>query len=104
MSESGEQQEEVTWSQWWGMSILATAILAGLEFMVYRALTPVERGEPVEMAVWAPIAAVYELFGYVPAMLILPLLWCALAGIITWQTVLRLRAERTKVEEDQHGN
>lgn len=104
MSDSGEQSEEVTWSQWWGMAILATAILAGLEFMVYRALAPVERGEAASMAVWAPIATVYELFGYVPAMLMLPLLWCVLAGIITWQTVLRLRAERTKDEEDHNAN
>jgi hypothetical protein len=102
MNDNRTQAEEVPWSQWWGMVILATAVLAGLEFMVYHALAPLERGEPVGMAVWAPIATAYELFGYIPAMLIIPMLWFLLACIISWQTLVRLRAERNKHNEKQH--
>lgn len=104
MDDATDRPENVTWSQWWGMAILATVILAGLELMVYRALSPVERGEHAGMAVWAPIATVYELFGYIPAMLIIPILWCLLACIIGWQTLVRIRVERTLHNVDQHAN
>ena len=38
--------EEVTWTQWHGTALLATVVLIGLEFMVYRALASAERGDP----------------------------------------------------------
>jgi hypothetical protein len=58
------ENDSVSWSQWWGMAALMTVILAGLEFMVYTSVAPLERGEPQGAAVWAPIGIVYELAGY----------------------------------------
>jgi hypothetical protein len=96
--ESDPPFDDVSWGQWFGMALLATGILAGLEFMVYRALAPVERGEPQGAAVWTPIAIVYELCGYAAALSVIPALWAILMSIVSWQTWKRVRAERAAVE------
>ena len=93
MGDTPNTADEVSWAQWWGMALLGTAILAGLEFMVYRSLAPIERGQPGP-AVWEPIAIVYELWGFAPAMSIIPVLWACLACIIGWQTRLRIKRLR----------
>ncbi len=62
----------VSWTAWFGMAGVATAILAGLEFMVYRGLAPIERGEKPGAAVWEPIAFVYDLAGFGAAMSVIP--------------------------------
>jgi hypothetical protein len=84
------ENDAVSWSQWWGMAALMTAILAGLEFMVYTSLAPLERGEPQGMAVWEPIGIVYELAGFSAAMTAIPLVWACSAGIIAWKTWKRI--------------
>jgi hypothetical protein len=86
------ENDAVSWNQWWGMAIVITVILAGLEFLVYRSLAPLERGEPQGMAVWAPIAMVYELAGFQAAMSVIPVMWGCLASIIAWQTWQRIRS------------
>jgi hypothetical protein len=91
-----DEPDEVSWTAWFGMAGVAAAILAGLEFMVYRALAPIERGEQPGAAVWEPIAIVYDLAGFVPAMSIIPALWVCLIGIVAWQTWVRVKAEREK--------
>jgi hypothetical protein len=91
---SKPEVDAVPWSQWWAMAALMTVILAGLEFMVYTSLAPLERGEPQGAAVWAPIGIVYELAGFSAAMSVIPLMWACLAGIIAWQTLVRIRSER----------
>ena len=68
--------DSVSWSQWWG--------------------TPVERGEPQTLAVWAPIATIYELCGFGAAMSVIPTLWLFLMGITAWQTCVRIKAERRR--------
>jgi hypothetical protein len=68
-----------------------SVIFAGLELLVYRSLAPLERGQPAAAAVWAPIAVVYELWGYTAAMLVIPALWACLMGIVAWQTWLRIK-------------
>ena len=88
------ENDDVSWSQWWGAVALVTVILAGLEFLVYRSLAPVERGEPQAMAVWAPIATVYELAGFRAAMAVIPLIGACLAGIVAWQTRVRIKREQ----------
>ena len=88
------EEDAVSWGQWWGMAVVMTVILAGLEFMVYTSLAPLERGEPQGTAVWTPIAMVYELAGFRAAMSVIPLMWAGLAGIIAWQTWLRIRSRR----------
>lgn len=88
------ENDAVSWSQWWRAAIVMTVILAGLEFMVYRSLAPLERGEPQGTAVWEPIAIVYELAGFSVAMSVIPLMWACLAGIIAWQTWVRIRSRR----------
>jgi hypothetical protein len=88
------EEQAVSWSQWWRMAAVMTVILAGLEFLVYRSLAPLERGEPQAMAVWAPIAMVYELAGFCAAMSVIPLMWACFAGIIAWQTWVRIRSRR----------
>jgi hypothetical protein len=84
------QSEDVSWRQWFGMAVVATAILAGLEFMVYHALSRAENGDP-SAATWEPIVVVYELWGYGAALAVIPALWLLLAGIVSWQTWQRLR-------------
>jgi hypothetical protein len=91
MSATSSESDSVPWSQWVGMAVLMSAIFAGLEFMVYRSLAPLERGEPQAMAVWEPIAIVYELCGYSAAMSIIPSMWACMMGIIAWQTWARVR-------------
>ena len=86
------ENDAVSWSQWWGMAALMTVVLAGLEFMVYTTLAPLERGEPHGAAVWAPIAIVYELAGFSVAMSVIPLMWACCAGIIAWKTWERIRS------------
>ena len=44
--------DPVPWNQRVGMAVLMTLIFAGLEFMVYQSLAPLERGEPPAAAVW----------------------------------------------------
>src|SRR5262245_6618450 len=83
---------EVSWGQWFGMALFASAILAGLEFMVYRALAQAEGGDQ-SVAIWAPIAIVYELWGKGAALAVIPLLWIVLMGIVAWQTWVRVRQE-----------
>jgi hypothetical protein len=80
------------------MAALMSAILAGLEFLVYRSLAAVERGEP-GAAIWAPIAIVYELWGFGAALSVLPLLWLVLMGIVAVQTWARIKAEQSAGEE-----
>ena len=84
--------DSVPWSQWIAMPIVASAILAGLEYLIYRSLAAAERGESA--AVWAPIAIAYDLGGYAAAMAVIPLLWLVLMGIVGWQTWLRFKAQR----------
>lgn len=88
------ENDAVSWSQWWRAAVVVTVILAGLEFMVYRSLAPLERGEPQGMAVWAPIAMVYELAGFNAAMSVIPLIWACFAVIVAWQTWVRIRSKR----------
>jgi hypothetical protein len=87
--------EQVSWSQWFGGAALASVVLLGLEFLVYRSLAPLERGEPQSTAIWEPIAIVYELWGFGAAMSIIPALWLVLMSIVAWQTWNRIRAEGT---------
>jgi hypothetical protein len=102
MSEPGGN-EQVSWSQWFGGAALASVVLLGLEYMVDRSLAPVERGEPPTTAVWAPIATVYELWGFGAAMSIIPALWLVLMGIVAWQTWRRIKAERQRNNNSAAG-
>lgn len=89
-------RDSVTWSEWVGGIVVANATFIGLEYLVYRALAPLERGEPEGAAVWAPIATVYELFGFGAAISVIPILWFLLMSIIGWQTWTRIKRERTR--------
>jgi hypothetical protein len=89
--------DSVSWGPWFAMAGLMTLILAGLEFMVYRSLAPLEQGAAEGGAVWAPIAIVYELWGFGAAMSVVPAMWLCLVGIVAWQTLLRLRSAATAV-------
>lgn len=86
------QSDDVDLRQSFGMAMLVSAIMAGFEYMVYRALALAERGEPA--AVWKPIAEVYELWGKAAALSVIPSLWVILMGIAAWQTRVQLRRQR----------
>ena len=86
--------DSVPWSQWVGVTVVMSGILAGLEFMVYRSLAPLERGEQGS-AVWAPIAIVYEIGGFGAALSVIPILWLVLLGIVAWQTWVRIKASES---------
>ncbi|MCI0358947.1 MAG: hypothetical protein L0211_10750 [Planctomycetaceae bacterium] len=88
--------DSVTWTQWVGAAVLMSGIFAGLEFMVFRSLAPVERGEQQGSAVWMPIAVVYEIWGFAAALSIIPILWLFFLGIVAWQTWVRIKASETK--------
>ena len=94
-----EPDDEVSWTAWFGMAGVATAILAGLEFMVYRGLAPIERGEQPGAAVWAPIAIVYDLAGFGAAMSVIPAMWACLMGIVAWQSWVRIKAGHEQHEQ-----
>lgn len=83
-----------------GVTVLMSAILAGLELMVYRSLAPLERGQPQGGAVWEPIAVVYELCGYTAAMSVIPAMWACLMGIVAWQTWLRIKRTSASAAEN----
>lgn len=87
--------DATTWGQWVGGIVVANVVLVGLEYMVWQALAPLERGEPEGGAVWAPIAIIYELFGYGEAISVIPVLWLMLMGVIGWQTWARIQRQRT---------
>jgi heme/copper-type cytochrome/quinol oxidase subunit 2 len=87
--------DSVPWSQWVGAAVMMSGILAGLEFMVYRSLAPLERGEQQNAAVWAPIAVVYEICGFSAALSVIPILWLILMGVVVWQTWERMKAGKT---------
>ncbi len=86
--------DAVTWSQWVGLIVVVNVIFIGLEYLVYRALAPLEHGEPEGTAVWAPIAIVYELFGFGAAMSVIPTLCILGMSIIGWQTWARIKHGR----------
>ena len=91
---SNDDDEPVSWRQWIGMALLMNAVLAGLEFLAYRELAPVERGEATTGATWGPIATIYNAWGFTAALAVIPILWLGLISIFLWQTWLRIQAER----------
>lgn len=88
--------DSATWSEWVSGIVVANVVLIGLEYLVYRALAPLERGEPADAAVWVPIATVCELFGFGAAISVIPIFWFLLMSIIGWQTWARIKRERVQ--------
>jgi hypothetical protein len=87
---------------WKQSVVIASVICIGLEYMVYRALAPVERGQPADTAVWAPIAIVYEFFGFAAAMAVVPTLWFLLMTIAGWQTWVRIKRKQSDSHSGAH--
>lgn len=77
-----------------GMWVIAVITVLGTAFMVYQ-LVQVEFGAARSVTVWGPVAMMYELFGFWPAVLLVPALGLLLIAVMAW----KLRA----IKESQTG-
>jgi hypothetical protein len=76
------------------MWLLGTISVAGAAFMAYQ-LVQVEFGSAQRVSVWAPVAMMYDFFGFWPAVLLVP----ALGVLILFSLARKLRA----LKESQTG-
>jgi hypothetical protein len=77
-----------------GIWVIAGITVLGSAFMVYQ-LVQVEFGAAHSVTVWAPVAMMYELFGFWPAVLFVPALGLLLIAVMA----RKLRA----IKESQTG-